>query len=91
MKKRAEWERWRDSGTLQEHTSAGIALLSIAERFGKWKSRTPGRPRIPAGPERLIVQMATITDMGQDRIATKLLLKIGIQISPCTIRRRPSR
>src|SRR5262249_48932047 len=56
--------------------------------FWKWKSRPRGRPRVPAQLRKLIVQMATQNPMwGEERIADELLLKIGIQISPRTVRR----
>src|SRR6058998_691869 len=56
--------------------------------FWKWKSRPRGRPRVPAAVRKLIVEMAANNcTWGEERIANELLLKIGIQISPRTIRR----
>src|SRR5262245_21280133 len=56
--------------------------------FWKWKSRSSGRPRVPANVRKLIVEMATHNPTwGEERIANELLLKIGIRISPRTIRR----
>ena len=56
--------------------------------FWKWKSRPRGRPRIPAELRKLILEMASNNPIwGEERIANELLLKIGIQISPRTIRR----
>ncbi len=56
--------------------------------FWKWKSRPHGRPRVPAQLRQLIVEMATQNPTwGEERIADELLLKIGIQISPRTVRR----
>jgi putative transposase len=56
--------------------------------FWKWKSRPRGRPPIPAQLRKLIVQMATQNPTwGEERIADELLLKIGIRISPRTVRR----
>ncbi len=56
--------------------------------FWKWKSRSSGRPRVPADLRKLILEMATYNPTwGQKRIANELLLKIGIQISPRTVRR----
>src|SRR5262245_18810429 len=47
-----------------------------------------GRPRVPADLQKLIVEMATNNPTwGEERIAHELLLKIGIRISPRTIRR----
>ena len=57
-------------------------------RFWRWKSRASGRPRVPVDLQKLIVEMATYNPTwGEERIANELLLKIGIQISPRTVRR----
>jgi len=56
--------------------------------FWKWKSRSTGRPPVPADIRELILDMATSNPTwGEERIANELLLKIGIQISPRTVRR----
>jgi len=45
-------------------------------------------PRIPADLQKLIAEMAVNDPIwGEERIADELLLKIGIRISPRTIRR----
>src|SRR5262249_39973298 len=56
--------------------------------FWKWKSRPRGRPPVPANVRELITEM-TISNpsWGEERIADELLLKIGIRISPRTVRR----
>jgi len=54
--------------------------------FWRWKSR-PGRPRIPAELRALIRAMVRDNpSWGEERIANELLLKLGIQISPRTVR-----
>ena len=56
--------------------------------FWRWKSQRPGRPPIPANLRHLIAQMATANrTWGEDRIADELLLKLGIRVSPRTVRR----
>jgi hypothetical protein len=56
--------------------------------FWKWKSRPRGRPRVPEQLQKLIVEMARQNPTwGEERIADELLLKIGIRISPRTVRR----
>jgi len=56
--------------------------------FWKWKSRSAGRPRVPVEVRKLIGEMAENNPTwGEERIADELLLKIGIQISPGTVRR----
>jgi putative transposase len=61
--------------------------------FWRWKSRAPGRRRIPADVQRLIATMAAANrTWGEERIANELRLKLGIRVSPRTVRRyMPSR
>ena len=60
---------------------AGFRLL------WRYKSR-PGRPPIPRELRALIREMARANlGWGEERIANELLLKLGIQISPRTIRK----
>src|SRR5262249_2762691 len=56
--------------------------------FWKWKSRPSGRPRIHVDLRKLILEMGSNNPTwGEERIANELLLKIGIRISPRTVRR----
>ena len=56
--------------------------------FWRWKSKPRGRPRIPVNLRVLIVEMALANPTwGEERIADEILLKLGIQISPRTVRR----
>src|SRR5499427_3288007 len=59
--------------------------------FWRWQSR-PGRPRIPAELQALIRQIAQDNPTwGQERIANELLLKLGLRVSPRTVRKyRPN-
>ncbi|MGB7600649.1 MAG: helix-turn-helix domain-containing protein [Candidatus Sulfotelmatobacter sp.] len=55
--------------------------------FWRLKSR-PGRPSIPSTIQALIRRIATENPLwGQERIANELLLKLGIRISPRTVRK----
>lgn len=55
--------------------------------FWRWKS-TPGRPPLPAALQALIRRMARENPTwGQERIANDLLLKLGLRVSPRTVRR----
>ncbi|MDH3692180.1 MAG: integrase core domain-containing protein, partial [Gammaproteobacteria bacterium] len=55
--------------------------------FWRYKSR-PGRPRIPLELRQLIWEMALDNVCwGEERIANELLLKLGIQVSPRTVRK----
>jgi putative transposase len=54
--------------------------------FWRWKSR-PGRRRIPLDLRQIIVQMVRENPTwGEERIAHELLLKLGIRVSPRTVR-----
>jgi len=56
--------------------------------FWRWKSKPRGRPRIPTELQKLIVMMADDNPTwGEERIAAELLLKVGIRVSPRTVRR----
>jgi len=56
--------------------------------FWRWKSKPRGRPRIPAELQKLIAEMADDNPTwGEERIAAELRLKLGIRISPRTVRR----
>lgn len=56
--------------------------------FWRWKSRPRGRPRVPADLQRLIANMAAANcTWGEERIASELLVKLGIRVSPRTVRR----
>jgi hypothetical protein len=55
--------------------------------FWRWKSRG-GRPRLPRNIQRLIVEMATNNPTwGQERVADELSLKLGILVSPRTVKK----
>jgi putative transposase len=56
--------------------------------FWRWKSRPSGRPRVPINLRRLIAEMAAANrTWGEERIASELLMKLGIRVSPRTVRR----
>ena len=56
--------------------------------FWRWKSMPRGRPRLPADLRQLIAKMAAANrTWGEERIASELLLKLGIRVSPRTVRR----
>jgi putative transposase len=56
-------------------------------KLWRWKSR-PGRPRIPVELRQLIQRMAGENPLwGQERIANELWLKLGLKVSPRTVRK----
>jgi putative transposase len=55
--------------------------------FWRWQSR-PGRPPLPADLQALIRRMARHNPTwGEERIANELLLKLGLRVSPRTVRK----
>ena len=55
--------------------------------FWRWKCRA-GRPRIPVELRALIRRMARENSIwGEERIASELLVKLGIRVSPRTVRK----
>jgi putative transposase len=55
--------------------------------FWRWTSR-PGRPQIPGDLQALIRRMACENPTwGQERVANELLLKLGLRVSPRTVRK----
>jgi putative transposase len=56
--------------------------------FWRWKSRAPGRPPLPMDVQQLIAAMARANaTWGEERIAAELRLKLGLCVSPRTVRR----
>jgi putative transposase len=56
--------------------------------FWRGKSKARGRPPLPVGVRCLIAAMArTNVTWGEERIAAELQVKLGIQVSPRTVRR----
>src|SRR6202521_5575023 len=56
--------------------------------FWRWKSRPRGRPKLPVDLQQLIRTMgADNPTWGEARIADELQLKLGIRVSPRTIRK----
>jgi transposase InsO family protein len=55
--------------------------------FWRWKSRG-GRPRLPRNIQQLIAKMSTDNPTwGQERVADELSLKLGILVSPRTVKK----
>jgi transposase InsO family protein len=56
--------------------------------FWRWKSMPRGRPPLAADLRQLIADIAAENrTWGEERIASELLLKLGIRVSPRTVRR----
>ncbi len=79
---------WRQALTLAQPDTLIRWHRKGFRLFWRWKSRPRGRPRLPIHLRDLIGEMAVnIPTWGEERIAAELLLKLGIRVSPRTLRR----
>jgi transposase InsO family protein len=87
----AGWFDWRQALVLVQPATLIHWHRQGFRLFWRWKSR-PGRPRIPAELQALVRQLAQDNPTwGQERIANELLLKLGLQVSPRTVRKYMSK
>jgi putative transposase len=89
----AQFVEWRELLTIVKPDTLVRWHRDLFRLFWRLKSRHRGRPRIPANVQRLIVEMAMKNrTWGEERIAAELRLKVGLTLSPRTVRRyMPSR
>src|SRR6266704_4083052 len=80
------WFDWRQALAIVQPETFTRWHRQGCRLFWRWKS-TPGRPPIPADLQALIRRMARENPTwGKERIANELLLKLGLRVSPRTIR-----
>jgi putative transposase len=83
----ARWFDWRHALVLVQPATFIRWHRQGFQLFWRWKSR-PGRPRIPVELQALIRQMTHENPTwGEERIANELLIKIGLRVSPRTVRK----
>jgi transposase InsO family protein len=83
----AGWFDWRHALALVQPATFTRWHRQGFRLFWWWTSR-PGRPPIPPEVQALIRQMACDNPTwGQERIANELLLKLGLRVSPRTVRK----
>jgi len=83
----ARWFDWRQALAVVQPATFIRWHRQGFRLFWRWKSRA-GRPPIPVELQALIRQMAHDNPTwGQERIANELLLKLGLRISPRTVRK----
>jgi transposase InsO family protein len=83
----ARWFDWRQALAMVQPATFIRWHREGFRLFWRWKSR-PGRPPIPSELQALIRQMARENPTwGQERIANELLLKLGLRVSPRTVRK----
>src|SRR5689334_12687402 len=81
-----QWFDWRQALAIVQPATFLRWHRQRFRLFWRWKS-TPGRPPIPADLQALIRHMARENpSWGEERIANELLLKLGLRVSPRTMR-----
>jgi hypothetical protein len=83
----SRWFDWRNAlAIVRPKTFIGWHRKGF-RLFWRWKCQS-GRPRIPLDLQHLIRQMACNNpSWGEERIANELLLKLGLRVSPRTVRK----
>jgi putative transposase len=83
----SRWFNWRDALTVVRPTTLIAWQRKSFRLFWRWKSAAGRRP-IPVELQCLIRRMARENPTwGEERIANELLLKLGLRVSPRTIRK----
>ena len=83
----AHWFDWRQALAVVQPATFIRWHRQGFRRFWRWKS-IRGRPPIPAELRALIRRMARDNlSWGEERIANELLLKLGLRVSPRTVRK----
>ena len=83
----ARWFNWRQALTIVQPATLLRWHCQGFRLFWRWTSQ-PGRPPIPTDMRALIRRMARDNlCWGEERIANALLLKLGLRLSPRTIRK----
>jgi len=81
------WFDWRQALVIVQPDTFTRWHRESFRLFWRWKS-TAGRPPIPADLQTLIRRMAQDNPTwGEERIANELLLKLGLRVSPRTVRK----
>jgi len=82
----SHWFEWKQALTIVQPETLIRWHRRGFKLFWRWKSK-PGRPRLPRNLRELIAQMAKENPTwGQGRVASELSLKLGIYVSPRTVR-----
>jgi putative transposase len=79
---------WRDALLIVQPATLIRWHRQAFRLFWRWRSRGRGRPRIPVDLRQLIRAMAQDSPTwGERRIAAELIVKLGLRVSPRTVRR----
>jgi transposase InsO family protein len=83
----SRWFNWRSALSIVKPETFVRWHRQGFRWFWRYKSK-PGRPTLPKGLQALIRRMALENPTwGQERIANELLLKLGLKVSPRTVRK----
>ena len=83
----SRWFNWQDASTIVRPRTFVTWHRNGFRLFWRWKSEAGRRP-IPVELQRLIQTMARDNaSWGEERIANELLLKLGLRVSPRTVRK----
>ena len=78
---------WREALTIVQPATLLRWHREAFRLLWRWRSRA-GRPQLPLELQRLIATLARINPTwGEARIAAELLVKLGLRVSPRTVRR----
>lgn len=84
----ARFFNWRDALVVVKPETFIKWYRTAFRMFWRWKSRKKGRPVLPRNLRELIRQMDRENPTwGEERIANELFLKLGIAVSPRTVRK----
>ena len=82
------WQGWRSALAFVKPATVIHWHRRGLRRYGRWRSRKPGRPRIPAQHIARIRRISSDQPgWGEDRIAEELAVQLGVKHSASTIRR----
>jgi putative transposase len=82
------WQGWRSPLAFVKPATVIDWHRRGFRRYWRWRSRKPGRPRIPDDHIALIRRISSDQPgWGEDRIADELAIKLGVRHSTSTIRR----
>ena len=82
------WQGWRSALAFVKPATVIHWHRRGLRRYGRWRSRKPGRPRIPAQHIAMIRRISSDQPgWREDRIAEELAIQLGVKHSTSTIRR----
>jgi len=82
------WTAWRSALIIVRPATVIAWHRRGFQRYWRWRSRKPGRPRIPSEHIALIRRISSDQpEWGEDKIAEELAIKLGVHHSTSTIRK----